>query len=73
MHRRSVELPLTYLTAALLLAFTGGGAYSVDALIGLDALRGPAVVWMALAAATGVALINIALRRPRWAPARTAA
>jgi len=67
-----VEMPLMYLTAALPLAFTGAGAYSVDARLGFDALRGPTVAWIALAAAIVVALINVALRRPS-APARTAA
>ena len=54
-----VEMPLMYLTAALPLAFTGARAHSVDALVGLDALRGPAVAWIALAAAIVVALINV--------------
>lgn len=67
-----IEMPLLYLTAALPLAFTGPGAYSLDALVRLDALRGPTVAWIALAAAVGVALINVALGRPS-APARTAA
>jgi putative oxidoreductase len=67
-----VEMPLMYLTAALPLAFTGAGAYSVDARLGFDALRGPTVAWIALAAAIVVALINVALRRPS-APARPAA
>ena len=58
--------------AALPLAFTGAGAYSVDARLGFDALRGPTVAWIALAAAIVVALINVALRRPS-APARIAA
>src|SRR6185369_16658530 len=67
-----VEMPLMYLTAALPLAFTGAGSYSVDARLGFDALRGPTVAWIALAAAIVVALINVALRRPS-APARIAA
>lgn len=62
-----------YLTAALPLAFTDAGAHSVDALVGLDALWGPAVAWIALAAAIVVALINVAMRRSPSIPSRTAA
>jgi putative oxidoreductase len=65
------EVPLLYATAAVALALTGFGAYSLDALLGLDALwtTGVTVVVLALGVAGGFA--NAALRRP--APAAAAA
>ena len=63
-----IELALMYLTAALALAFTGPGAYSLDGLVGFATRPQPATAWIAIAVAAGVALANLALRRR--APAR---
>ncbi len=64
-----IELPLLYLTAALVLAFAGTGAYSLDGLFGLATLSQPATAWIAIALAVGLALANLALRRPAPAAA----
>ncbi len=57
------ELPLSYATTALAIAFTGPGAYALDAVFGLDLSR-PTTVWIAIAAAVVLALATLALRRP---------
>ena len=44
-----IELPLLYGAAAAALTLTGPGAYSLDALLGLQALWTPALAWSALA------------------------
>jgi|SRR5690242_376632 putative oxidoreductase len=59
-----IELPLLYATAGVALAFTGPGAYSLDAALGL---RLGAQAWVdALVLAIGVlgALASLAVRRP---------
>jgi putative oxidoreductase len=61
---QGIELPLLYLTAALALAFAGTGTYSVDALVGVPTHPQPATAWIAIAVAAGLALANLALRRP---------
>ncbi len=65
-----IELPLAYVAAALGLAFAGTGAYSLDGLFGLATLSQPAAAWIAIAVAVGLALANLALRRPEPATAR---
>src|SRR6187549_598661 len=64
-----IEVPLLYVTGAVALALVGFGRYSVDALLGLDALWSPALTWLALAAGALGAGANLTLRRP---PAPTA-
>src|ERR1700712_4362630 len=46
------ELPLFYSATAVVLAFTGPGAYSLDNAVGLDSFNG--IGWGVLAAAIGV-------------------
>jgi putative oxidoreductase len=58
-----VELPLLYSGGAIGLALTGFGAYSLDALLGLEALWSPGVVWIAIAAGIIGGLTNVLLRR----------
>jgi putative oxidoreductase len=59
-----IEVPLLYATGALTLALTGPGAYSLDAVLGLDRLWSPGLEWAALGAGVVAALINLAARRP---------
>lgn len=65
------ELPLVYGAAALALAFSGFGTYSLDRAFGIAPLADPAQTWIAVAAAVVVALLNVAARRGA-APAPTA-
>jgi putative oxidoreductase len=58
------ELPLLYSAAALVLAFWGPGAYSVDALLSPTWKWTPASIWLLVAAAVAFGFVNLALRRP---------
>jgi putative oxidoreductase len=58
-----IEVPFLYAVAAVTLALTGPGALSLDALLGIDRLAGPAVAVTALALAVVAALINLTLRQ----------
>ena len=59
-----IELPLLYTAGAIALALTGPGAYSLDALLGLDSLWTPAVTVTALAVGLVGGLANLlAVRR----------
>ena len=58
-----VELPLLYAAGAIALALTGPGAYSLDALLGLDSLWTPALAWAAIAAGVVGGLANLLVRR----------
>jgi putative oxidoreductase len=58
-----VELPLLYSAGAIALALTGPGAYSLDALLGLQSLWTPAVVGTAIAAGIGGGIANLIVRR----------
>jgi putative oxidoreductase len=59
-----IEVPLLYATGALTLALTGPGAYSLDAVLGLDRLWSPGLEWTALGAGVLAAVVNLAARRP---------
>ncbi|HEU4524530.1 MAG TPA: DoxX family protein [Gemmatimonadales bacterium] len=58
-----VEVPLLYATGAIALALTGPGAYSLDALLGLEALWTPDLAWAAIAAGIVGGLVNLLVRR----------
>jgi putative oxidoreductase len=58
-----VELPLLYAAGAIALALTGPGAYSLDALLGLDSLWTPALAWAAIAAGVVGGFANLLVRR----------
>lgn len=59
-----IEVPLLYATGGLTLALTGPGAYSLDALLGLDRLWSPGLEWAAIGAGVLTAVVNLAARRP---------
>jgi putative oxidoreductase len=59
-----IELPLLYAAAAVALAFTGPGAFSLDEALGLADFSDPAVESVALAVAVLGALATLAVRRP---------
>jgi putative oxidoreductase len=59
-----IEVPLLYATGALALALTGYGAYSLDALLGLQSLWTPAVAWMAIGLGVVGGILNLLARRP---------
>jgi putative oxidoreductase len=64
-----VELPLLYGAAAVALALTGYGVYSLDALFGIAGLWTPALIWATLALGVFGGIANLVLRR---IPAQTA-
>lgn len=57
------ELALVYAVAAVALAFTGPGGFSLDNLVGLDHFNGPG--WGVLAAALGLAAGFVVVSRAR--------
>jgi putative oxidoreductase len=59
-----IEVPLLYATGGQTLALTGPGAYSLDAVLGLDRLWSPGLEWAALGAGVLAAVVNLAARRP---------
>lgn len=63
------ELPLVYAMSALVLTFTGPGAYSLDRLVGFDRFYDPRIDWIVIGVAVVVGFANLGLRRPP-APAK---
>ncbi len=58
-----IELPLLYAGGALALALTGPGLFSLDAVLGLESLWTPGIVWAAIAIGVVGGLVNLGLRR----------
>ena len=58
-----IEVPLLYGAGAVALAFTGPGAYSLDALLGLEALWAPEVALTAIALGVLAGVVNLLVRR----------
>lgn len=58
------ELALLYGAVAAALAFTGPGAYSADAALGLSSLWTPGVAWLALGVGIAGGAANLLTRRP---------
>ena len=59
-----IELALFYGTVAVALALIGFGSYSLDSVLGLQALYTPALALVALAIAVIGGVANLAARRP---------
>ena len=57
-----IEVPLLYAAGAIALALTGPGAYSLDALLGLESLWAPSLAWAAIAAGIVGGLANVLVR-----------
>jgi putative oxidoreductase len=57
-----IEVPLLYAAGAVTLALTGPGLFSLDALLGLESLWTPGIVWAAIAIGVAGGVVNLALR-----------
>jgi putative oxidoreductase len=62
--QNGIELGTLYATGAVALAFTGPGAYSLDALLGLDGLSATPLTIAAVTAGIAAGLGTLLLRRP---------
>jgi putative oxidoreductase len=58
-----VEVPLLYGAGGLALALTGPGAWSLDALLGLESLSTPGIAWTAVALGVLGGFANLLVRR----------
>ena len=59
-----IEVPLLYAAGAAALGLTGPGSFSLDALLGINALSAPAVTWTILLLGVIAGVANLAVRRP---------
>lgn len=64
-----IEVPLLYAAGAVALALTGPGLFSLDALLGLESLWTPGIVWAAIAIGVVGGVGNLGLRRSAPQPA----
>jgi putative oxidoreductase len=58
-----LEVPLLYIAGAFMIALAGPGLFSLDALLGLDALWTPKLVWAVLLVGVAGGFGNLLLRR----------
>jgi putative oxidoreductase len=58
-----VEVPLLYAAGAVTLALTGPGLFSLDAVLGLNSLWTPGIVWAAITLGAVGGVVNLGLRR----------
>jgi putative oxidoreductase len=58
-----IEVPLLYAAGALALALTGNGAYSLDALLGLQSLYTASVAWTAIGIGVLGGIANLFVRQ----------
>ena len=65
-QNNGIEVPLLYAVAAVALALTGFGAFSLDAALGLT--WSSEVAWIALALGAAGAVANLAIRKTEPAP-----
>jgi putative oxidoreductase len=63
--KNGAELPFTYISGALVIALAGSGPYSLDALLRMSDVWSADAAWIAIAAAVVLALLNLAVRRPK--------
>jgi putative oxidoreductase len=61
--KNGIEVTLLYATAAIALAFTGFGRYSLDAILGLTRLSAPTMTLIALAVGIIGGILNLSIRR----------
>jgi len=59
-----VELPFTNAAAALLLAISGPGAYSIDRIINFSGFADPKSAWIVVGIGIVIAFLNLFARRP---------
>jgi len=64
-----IEVTLLYAAGAVALALTGPGLFSLDALLGLESLWTPGIVWAAIAIGVVGGVVNLGLRRSASQPA----
>ena len=60
---KGIELPLLYAVAAVALAFTGAGAFSLDTLFGLNFVNEPALVDAVLVLSAAGAGMTLGVRK----------
>ena len=68
-QNNGIEVPLLYSSLGIALAFTGYGAYSLDAALGLSGLWSTGLTAIVLTLGAIGAVVNVAIRRPATAHA----
>ncbi len=66
-NSNGIEVPLLYAAGAIALVLTGYGAYSLDAILGLQSLWTPSVVWVVVGLGIVGSIVNLVARQ---APAK---